>query len=144
MTKIDFAINAPDKLHYVCRVARKKYMEGRPLVVYCARPQLLAELDRLLWSFSPLDFLPHCYAHDKLAARTPIILTAEASEAPDALPHYELLVNLDAAQPPFFARFERLIELVGRDDEDKAAGRARYKFYKDRGYELTHHDLGSA
>jgi DNA polymerase-3 subunit chi len=143
MTKIDFAINAPDKLHYVCRVARKKYAEGSPLVVYCSQPRVLAELDRRLWDFSALDFLPHCYASDPLAARTPIILTASASEAPDALPHYQLLINLDQAWPPFFSRFERLIELVGHEEEDKAAGRQRYKFYKDRGYELTHHDLGS-
>ena len=41
--------------------------------------------------------------------------------------------------PPFFSRFERLAEIVGVDDA--AAGRERYKFYRERGYELRAHDM---
>ena len=32
--------------------------------------------------------------------------------------------------------------LVASDDADKRAGRARFRFYRDRGYEIHHHDLG--
>ena len=54
-----------------------------------------------------------------------------------------MLINLHAHPPPFFSRFERLAEIVSRDDEDLAAGRERWKFYKARGYEIRSHDLSA-
>ena len=40
----------------------------------------------------------------------------------------------------FFSRFRRLIEIVGADEVDKAQARIRYKFYRDRGYEIKSYD----
>jgi len=50
-----------------------------------------------------------------------------------------VLVNLHAEPPPFFSRFERLAEIVGVDDVP--AGRERFRFYRERGYEMRTHDL---
>jgi len=55
----------------------------------------------------------------------------------------EVLLNLAAECPPFFERHERLLEVVAQDDEDKRAGRARYAFYRDRGYAIRNHDLAN-
>ena len=54
-----------------------------------------------------------------------------------------MLVNLHPSPPPFFSRFERLAEIVGTDAADAAAGRERWKFYKERGYELRPHNLSA-
>ena len=51
-----------------------------------------------------------------------------------------MLLNLHAEPPPFFSRFERLAELVASDERNVAAGRARFRFYRERGYELRQHD----
>ena len=55
-----------------------------------------------------------------------------------------MLLNLRGEWPPFFSRFERLIEIVSLDDEDKRLARERYKFYRDRGYEIRNHDLSKS
>jgi DNA polymerase-3 subunit chi len=47
---------------------------------------------------------------------------------------------LQHPQPVFFSRFRRLIEIVGLDEADKAKARIRYKFYRDRGYEIKNYD----
>jgi DNA polymerase-3 subunit chi len=52
-----------------------------------------------------------------------------------------VLLNLDAATPPAFERFERLLEIVSADDEDRRVARARYRFYRERGYRIADHDL---
>ncbi|MFN7834593.1 MAG: DNA polymerase III subunit chi [Burkholderiaceae bacterium] len=141
MTQVDFHVNTLDKLLHACKVVRKAYQAGKKVVCYSRDGALLSQFDKALWSFSALDFLPHVPAGHALAVDTPIILAS----APDAaLPHEEVLINLDHDWPPFFARFERLIELVGLDESDKAAGRDRYKFYRDRGYPLHLHDLGKS
>ena len=41
-----------------------------------------------------------------------------------------------------FERFERLIELVTQDEQDRLDARARWKHYADRGYAIIRHDLG--
>jgi len=55
--------------------------------------------------------------------------------------HDGVLINLRAEQPPYFSRFERLIEIVSLDDEDRRLARERYRFYRERGYPLDSHDL---
>ncbi|MGN5480530.1 DNA polymerase III subunit chi [Cupriavidus basilensis] len=136
MTRIDFHSNVPDKLGYVCRLVRKAYSAGQKVVVH-GQPAQLADLDARLWTFSPLDFLPHCGADNPNAAVTPIVLAGSL----DGVPHHQLLINLDAQAPAQFASFERLIEVVGAGADDRDAGRERYRFYRERGYPLTHHDL---
>lgn len=138
MTRIDFHTNVPDKAAYACRVLRKARTENTQAVVYCSNTTELERFDKLLWSFSALDFLPHVFVSDALAAQTPIILTSTVTDTP----HTQLLINLDTETPTFFSRFDRVIEVVSSEDSDAAAGRARYKFYKDRGYALKHHVAG--
>jgi DNA polymerase-3 subunit chi len=40
-----------------------------------------------------------------------------------------------------FEKFERVIELVSTEDEDKARSRLRWKTYQERGYSMKRHDL---
>jgi len=139
MTRIDFHVNAADKFGYGCRLVRKIYRTGQRVVVCCEDPERLDAFDEALWTFSPQDFIPHVRADDPLAAETPVVLTVSA----DALPWHELLVNIGSVTPAGFARFERLIELVGADDPDRGAGRERWKFYRDRGYPLESFDIAA-
>ena len=89
------------------------------------------------WSASPLAFGPHCGAAHPLAARTPVVVDHEGV----APLHDEVLLNLREEWPPVFSRFQRLIEIVSTADADRASARARFKFYRDRGYDIRSHDL---
>jgi DNA polymerase-3 subunit chi len=140
LTRVDFHINVPDKLAYGCRLVRKAYQSGRQVLVWCDDPVMLAEFDRLLWTFSAGDFIPHVAASDPLAADTPVLLAADAPE----VAHHDVLVNLGQRTPPNFSRFDRVIELVSNDDEDKGLARERFRFYRDRGYPMQTHDRASS
>lgn len=138
MTRIDFHTNVGDPLAYACRLARKAYLSGKPLVVL-AEPARLAAFDEQLWTFQPLEFVPHCMAKSPLAQDTPVVLTSNLDEAP----HHQVLVNLGAPMSAQFARFERLVEIVGSEGGELAAGRERYRFYRDRGYAIETHNQGN-
>jgi DNA polymerase-3 subunit chi len=97
-------------------------------------------VDKLLWTSPAIGFLPHCRAHHTLAPVTPIILDHVA----EPVVHEQVLVNLCETCPPAFSRFERLIEIVSVDEADREQARARFRFYRERGYEIRTHDLGSA
>lgn len=138
MTRIDFHFNAPDKLQYACRLVRKAYRAGQRVVVF-ADAVAVPEIDRLLWTFAPTEFIPHVRADDPLAAETPVILCSEPCDTP----HADVLVNLSMRTPDFFSRFERLVEVVTPDEDDRGGARSRWRFYRDRGYPLQSHDLAS-
>lgn len=135
MTRIDFHSDVPDKIAYTCRLVRKARAANCRVVLLTRDSDELAALDEALWTFSQLDFLPHATADDALAPSTPIILThSDTAE----VPHHEVLINLSGNTPAHFARFERMIEIVCAQDDDRTAGRERYRFYQQRGYPLKH------
>jgi DNA polymerase-3 subunit chi len=140
MTKIDFYTNVSDKLHTACRIIAKAYGLGHTMFVRCPDAQTAQGLDRMLWVTPPTAFIPHCAPGHTLASITAVIVDHGTNDPV----HDELLVNLSAEWPPYFGRFERLVEIVSVDPEDLRIARDRYKFYRDRGYEIRTHDLGGA
>ena len=140
MTQIDFYSNVSDKLATACRIAAKAYGLGHRMLVLCPDSAVAQRVDRLLWTMPPTGFVPHCAPSDPLAAVTPVIVDHRGDEPLCD----EVLLNLRPEWPPFFGRFERLVEIVSLDEEDRRQGRERYKFYRDRGYDIRNHDLREA
>ena len=138
MTDIEFHVNQPDKLHYSCRLLRKAYRSGTPVVV-SGDAALLQQLDNMLWQFSELEFLPHCRDNAPAAtvSASPILLVEQAHTCPAS----GVLVNIGQALPNGFERFARLIEVASSDEDDRLAARARWKHYQTRGYPLKRHEL---
>lgn len=138
MTEVAFHFNAPDRVAYVCRLLRKAVGTGAKLVV-TGLPETLQQLDAALWTFSPTDFVPHCFLESEpyVVAASPVILATSTQ----SVPHQQVLVNLGQLVPGGFERFERVIEVVGLDDEDRQLARGRWKHYADLGYAITRHDL---
>lgn len=137
MTRIDFHVGVDHRLHFACRVIRKARAAGKRAVVYTSQADRLAQFDHALWTFSALDFVPHVYVDSPLAATTPVILTPSPGTAPDS----DVLLTLDDDVPPhfeeFFSRYERVIEVVSCEDEDRHRARARFKSYRECGFQPT-------
>ena len=137
MTEVKFFYNVKDKLHFACKLARRAADDGRRLIVFAPAPALAEEVDRMLWTFSQLSFVPHVRSGHALAAETPIVIAQDEA----GLVHHEALLNLGDEPPAFFSRFELLREIVSQDEEDKRLARERAKFYKSRGFEIVNQDV---
>jgi DNA polymerase-3 subunit chi len=140
MTRIDFYFDAEDKLQVACRLAAKAARQQLRVLIYAPDEAEAQRIDRMLWTWQATGFLPHCMTRSSLAAQTPVLITHD----PEDTPHDEVLLNLHHAWPPAFSRFGRLVEIVGRDEQDRDAARTRFRFYRDRGYEIAKHDLSKA
>jgi DNA polymerase-3 subunit chi len=137
VTTIDFYFNAQDRFQVACRLAGKAAGQKKRLLIYAPDAEAASRIDKLLWTWPAIGFVPHCAPHDPLAPDTPVLIAADAQAAPGC----ELLLNLGEQCPPHFERFERLLEVVGADDAGREAGRLRYRFYRERGYKITNPDL---
>lgn len=145
MTRVDFYI-LPDsdpaqRPLLACRLAEKACGQGLKVYVHTASEGEAQHLDELLWTFRDGSFLPHAIhgaATAEAGDEPPPILIGHGHEPST---HMDMLINLDAEVPRFFGRFERVAELVDQRPEQLAQSRERYRFYRERGYELNSHPL---
>ena len=137
MTTIDFYTHCADPLDVAARLCVKAWRQHGSARVLTAGAPMTAEFDNLLWTAPPTSFVPHCRLKNSLAGETPIIVDHELEHEGPA----EVLINLHPAPPPFFARFERLAEIIGVGDAETLAGRERWRFYRERGYMMRSHNL---
>jgi DNA polymerase-3 subunit chi len=137
VTEILFYTFADDPLDVARRVATKAYGQSKQVMIYAPDTTTADAIDRLLWTTPALSFVPHCRDTDALADTTPVLIGANT----DVLRNADVMINLHFEQPPAFARYERLVEIVGRDEDGRERGRERYRFYQARGYALTTHDV---
>lgn len=137
MTQIDFYFHVEDKLQTACTLSTKAFARGLRVLAFCPDAEVTQKFSRMLWTTPAISFVPHCAPDDRLAAVTPVIIDHDGSN----LLHDQVLVNLRHEWPPFFSRFQRLIEIVSLDEEDRRLARERFRFYRDRGYEITPHDM---
>jgi DNA polymerase-3 subunit chi len=139
VTRITFYFNAPDKLEVARKLAAKAFLSGQQALVYTSDPAQAQAADQGFWCAQQLSFLPHVRCGHPLASETPVLI----GDNPDNLQHADVLINLDQEAPPFFGRFERLLEIVTPDPADRERARERYRYFKERGYALETHDLGA-
>jgi DNA polymerase III subunit chi len=142
MTEVSFHFNVPDRLNYACRLLRKATRQGAHVVV-TAPAETLATLDRALWTFEPLEFVPHLRVMPGAAPaarlhETPVWLVEQTADAA----RRDVLLNLGLEPPAGFESFARVIEIVATDEQERSAGRQRWKHYAGRGYEIQRHEVG--
>ncbi len=132
-----FYHGAADKLAAACALLGKAASQKKPVLVYVPDETTARELDRRLWTHQALSFIPHCRDDAPQAADTPILICNQLNSPAQT----NRLMNLGAMPPPDLARFASLIEVVGTDDEDRAAGRQRVRVYKEQGHDVQFFDL---
>lgn len=137
MTKVNFyqvAGTVQPALDLSCELAEKAQLANMDALIYCPDRALMAQLCDRLWSWSAASFLPYRVDHEG-----PERIRLCQNEEPGD--DHGVLINLAAHTPDWFGRFETLCELIYGDQSFVDSKRQRYKFYKDRGFPLSYHDL---
>lgn len=137
MTHISFYTHAENKLAVARQLIAKAWSQKLNVLVHAPDNAIAREIDRLLWAQPALSFIPHCLDDSLLASATPVLIGSRM----EALARADVIINLDQAPPSVFSRFDRLLEIVTSEETDLKASRLRYRYYKERGYDLVTHDL---
>jgi DNA polymerase III subunit chi len=147
MTRVEVLTGLHDPVVYVCKFLRKSQVSASARHMVCGPPELLKRLDQQLWAFDAHSFIAHAWAEPSTAVpeavreRTPIWLGTQPREALACT----VLVNLHEEPTPGWERFDRVVEFVGTEPQQVAAGRQRWKAYGlQAGVERVHHAVGGA
>ncbi|HEY6453898.1 MAG TPA: DNA polymerase III subunit chi [Steroidobacteraceae bacterium] len=127
------------QLRIACRITEKAWKAGSTVLIQHCDPTELGRLDAMLWTAgNEHGFIPHEIASEapRLSA-TPVVLNT--GTGPTAA--VDVLINLRPQLPERPELAARIIEIIDADPARRAAGRERFKAYRDRGFVLEKHDL---
>lgn len=140
MTRIDFYFNVANKQQMIADLVQSAVHKRRQVTICVADESSATNISADLWQHKPESFLPNVLTNDVVAAQTSVLIHWQDN----ASLQDDMLINLTVNKPTFFSQFTQLIELVGDDEQDKIAARVRFKFYRDRGYEIKSIDYAQA
>ncbi|MEX0962444.1 MAG: DNA polymerase III subunit chi [Pseudohongiellaceae bacterium] len=135
MTQVNFytlpSSEPQSRLLFVCRLTEKAYSLGHRLHIQTDSPQQSKQLDELLWQYAPNSFIPHGIREGDEDNADPVSIGTHL-----IAPHADVLINL--AEQPCAAegRFSRINEVISADDDSLEQGRARYRFYMEKAYQI--------
>jgi len=141
-TRVDFYVSEDAgegaRLRLACRLAEKAYLANQKVLVFCDDAALLPRFDELLWTFGDGTFVPHdVIANEDDVCDAPVALTSGPLPAEPG----DVLINLGSAVPPFASRFARVAEFLDGRPEIRAAGRERFKTYRNQSIEPQTHKV---
>jgi len=124
-----------DPLLLVCELAKRAFDSGQPTLILARSLEESERLDEKLWEFDDQTFIPHQIAGDEDDAITPVLIVPPETVTADRA----LIINLrdDCAQ----GLFERVLEVVPADEDQRLGSRKRWATYKAAGFEVAKHDM---
>jgi len=127
------------QLTVACRITEKAWKAGSTVLIQHGDPTELGLLDSMLWTAgSEYSFIPHEIAAEApRLAGIPVVLNTGAG--PSAV--VDVLINLRPHLPERPELATRIIEIIDANPARRAAGRQRFKAYRDLGFALEKHDL---
>lgn len=137
MTNVSFFHGAPNRVQAATSWVVQHWRPGQRITIYTTDESIAHQLQQQLWQVPATGFIPHCATNSPLAAETAVLIGSIADPAIQS----QCLLNLSNDTPPNFASFETLVEIVSTNEIDKLPARDRFKFYRERGYAITHQDI---
>ncbi|MCH9758659.1 MAG: DNA polymerase III subunit chi [Proteobacteria bacterium] len=148
MTRVIFYVGIADRRAFLYRFLHRKVFLPQQTALIYGSEEAVTELDRMLWEEG---FLPHQRLDSDSGDReeggdgeesgneAPIILTSTAPA-----PEYscDIFISLTAEVPKaLIGRFNTCVDIIGTSETSKQAGRERYRYFKDNGYQLEVVDM---
>jgi DNA polymerase III subunit chi len=147
MAEVDFHILSEDsdkaRLKAACGLIEQAFLGGERVLVWLEDEVALSAFDNLLWTFGDQSFVPHePLAADPGACEAPVQLSAASPLPANALAGgFSTLLTLRAAPDASALKFARVLEVIDADATRRAAGRDRFRFYRENGATPKHHEL---
>lgn len=119
----------------VFELAERALARGHKILIRVRDEGDAGRLNDFLWSHKPESFLPHGTSSENFAEKQPVLITA-TGENPN---HSDVVFLMPGCDTSDIAPFKLVCDILdGRDEEQIAAGRARYRDWKNQDYNLSY------
>ena len=139
--QIDFYVlqeqSTGGRLKLACRIVEKAYRLGHRVYVRTGNSDDTNVLDDLLWTFSQNSFVPHQLSAESDSRESPVVI----GEHPPAAEGTDVVISVADDPVSNFTAYTRIVEIVGCEDDEKASGRNRFRYYREHGMEPNTHQI---
>ena len=137
MTEIIFYTGVNDELPFLMKLSEKTLKMHRKACIATRDAAHSKTVSEYLWAHDPTKFIPHCVGPEEMNSE----LTALELRHDETSLHLDILINLTQKTPSQFSSFHRLVEIITKHKASIEVGRQRFKWYRDRGYDIKVHKM---
>ena len=119
----------------VCELAKRAYAAQKPTLVLTRDFEQAEAVDSLLWDFDEDSYIPHQLAGDDDDMHTAVLIVPPGVDTEDR----PMVINLRDTCAP--GRYERVLEVVAADSNEREGSRLRWREYLQRGFEVSKFDM---
>lgn len=142
MPQATFYTHVADTASFIRRLSTRAVEAGARVLVWVQSDGEIGRISLDLWSNPPESFRAHEIWQNGTAYPDGVSLVLAAGTEPPEIPAGIVVLNLsedfwcDAPVVP-----ARVLEIVGTDLDELAAARERFRAYKQKGFQIEHHDM---
>jgi len=142
MTKVSFYLlqsdSAQQRYLFACKLIEKSYRSGCFCYVLTDSAEHSRLMDDLLWTFRAGSFIPHQLYTGEMPAVENVILIGTINPPG----HWQKnIINLSSQCPAHFQQARRILEILDDSEATKAAGRHRYRQYRQAKIDMDTHKI---
>ena len=141
MSRVDFYILPDHKLQsmqlFACKLTEKAWQQGHKILIHTDSAEHSHALDDMLWTFKEGSFIPHAILGESIDDDQPILISHQDLTCDNI----QLMINLSSQPASSDSNYTRIAEIVNQDPQRKLSGREHYKVYREKGYEMHHHEM---
>lgn len=139
--RVDFyVLNRDDdtsRLGFACLLAAKAWQQGLKVYLQVNDPAEAADLDDMLWKYQAASFIPHARTGTAEAAASPVLI----GHGPAPEGWRRMLVSLTRGFPEGAAECNRVADLIGSNEQQRADGRERFRAWRQLGLQPGTHEI---
>jgi DNA polymerase-3 subunit chi len=139
---IFYILNAEnDTESSICKIIKRYFELNNTILVSSKNKILLESINKLLWTFEQLSFIPH--STDKRYDSNTNIILVETGYKNDSIvkKDYNVFINLDDEVKTDYHNHEIIVELVDTNEDKKKIAREKYFYYKNNNLNVKHENL---
>jgi DNA polymerase-3 subunit chi len=137
MTEIIFYTGIDEELTFLVKLSEKTLKMRRKACIATRDAVHSKAVSEYLWTHDPTKFIPHSVGPEELNNEH----TALELRHDETSSHLDILINLTQKTPSQFSSFQRLVEIITKRKDSIEVGRQRFKWYRDRGYDIKVHKM---
>jgi DNA polymerase-3 subunit chi len=131
------SVSADNSLVFACKLIEKAWRNGVFCHVLCDSEQQSHFIDDLLWTFREGSFIPHSILKTGDLNQKDLIPQVLISSDTSLDLTEKTVVNLSS----FCPTAPRILEILDNSEASKAAGRERYRHYKQMDFTISTHTI---
>ena len=125
----------------ICKIINKYYKEGYKIVVMSDNDDVIHSLDKDLWTFEQLSFVPHCMISNPDPECNVVLVSNEHIGNKEYLKDFDVIMNLSDDLCDIQYDNKIYLEIVTSNAKQKEKAREKYKYYQSLKIKLDYESM---